>query len=97
VEPLIEAVQVSLLLRDAAQSAKHLTAERIVAVESDEALWVNADYGLLMRALGNLIENAARYSPPGGAIRLGACLLDGRVHLMVRETRHARGRTAPHL
>lgn len=83
VQTLIEPVQVLLLLRDAAQAAQGLADGRRIVVEADEALWVSADYGLIMRALGNLIENAARYSMPQGRICLAA---HGTAHDRVRIT-----------
>jgi two-component system sensor histidine kinase KdpD len=86
VEPMLEPIQVSLLLRDAAQAAQHATGKRQVTVQSDDGLWVRADYGLLMRALGNLIENAARYSLAGGRVCLAARAADDkRVHLVVSD------------
>jgi two-component system sensor histidine kinase KdpD len=86
VEPIMEPVQVSLLLRDAAQAAKPATAGRTVTVESDDDLWIRADYGLLMRALDNLIENAARYSRAGGGIHLGARTDGDSVRVFVRDS-----------
>jgi signal transduction histidine kinase len=85
VEPMMEPVQVSLLLRDAAQMAKPVTAQRRVIVEGDDGLWVRADYGLLMRALGNLIENAARYSWADGAIHLIARKNGDAVRILVQD------------
>jgi two-component system sensor histidine kinase KdpD len=47
---------------------------------------VAADYVLLRMALENLIENAARYSTPGGAIHVRAGpAAAGRVRLEVRD------------
>jgi signal transduction histidine kinase len=37
-----------------------------------QALVVDADEERIHQVLGNLIENAVRYSPPGGTIRMGA-------------------------
>ncbi len=47
-------------------------AGRSVRIEVAPDTWVRADYGLLRRAVENLVENAARYSTPGGAITMGA-------------------------
>jgi len=68
----LEPVEVSLLLRDVVQAAEAATAGRVVTVDAPSGLWTRADYRLLMQALGNLVENAARYSVPGGTIRLSA-------------------------
>lgn len=46
---------------------------------------VRADPDLLLRALVNLVENAARYSPPDAAVRLVAEALDGGVRFTVSD------------
>lgn len=85
VQPLIEPVQVSLLLRDALQAAKPGLAGRHACVSSDDSLWIAVDYGLFMRALGNLIENSIRYSQPDGCISLMASMHDDHVRIVVRD------------
>lgn len=45
--------------------------ETPVRVEVAEDLKVDADYRLLRSALANLIENAVKYSPEGGTVRVG--------------------------
>jgi signal transduction histidine kinase len=42
-----------------------------ITVEGDEGLSVNADRVLLRQALVNIIHNAVKYSPVGGAISVG--------------------------
>lgn len=68
----LESIEVSLLLRDVMQATAAVTSGRPVTVEARNGVWTRSDYRLLMQALGNLVENAARYSVPGGAIRLCA-------------------------
>lgn len=68
----LEPIEVSLLLRDVTQAAEAVTGGRPVTIAARSGIWTRADYRLLMQALGNLVENAARYSVPGGAIRLTA-------------------------
>ncbi|MBB6342856.1 two-component system heavy metal sensor histidine kinase CusS [Pseudomonas fluvialis] len=43
----------------------------------------SADRGLLRRALSNLIDNALRFTPPGGELRLTASSREGLCHLEV--------------
>lgn len=49
-------------------------------------LRLHADEGLLTRALGNLLDNAAKYSPPGSAIGLKALRFQGELGIQVRDT-----------
>ncbi|NTW98014.1 MAG: HAMP domain-containing protein, partial [Oscillochloris sp.] len=46
----------------------------------------SVDYERLSRAMGNLVSNALRYTPAGGAIRLGASASGGRLLLSVADT-----------
>ena len=46
---------------------------------------VRGDRAALERALRNLVENAERHGPPGGAIVVEAALADGRARLAVSD------------
>ncbi len=85
VRPSLEPVEVRALFQDVLLAAQAATDGREVCVEASEELWVRADYGLLLRALANLVENAAKYSTPGGSIRLKARSGPGRVWLEVAD------------
>ena len=55
-----------------------------VDVELAETLpQVDADPGLLERAVANLVANATAWSPPGGRVRIEAAATDGTVELRV--------------
>lgn len=73
------------LSRRIARRYDRLTAERRqrVVVEGDPAL-VAGDEALLERAVGNLIDNAVKYSPPGGTITT-AIRADGEASVTVRD------------
>lgn len=47
---------------------------------------LRADRDRLEQALGNLVENAVKYTPPGGRVELGVELRGGEVHLVVEDT-----------
>ncbi len=72
VKPNLERVEVAPLLADVAANTALVTRGRDVRSQVGDAGWVLADYGLLFHALTNVVENAAKYSSPGGPICLGA-------------------------
>jgi two-component system sensor histidine kinase KdpD len=65
-------VPAAALLERAREVTAIETEGRQVTVEAPAALRVVADESLITQALVNLIENAAKYSRPGGAIHLRA-------------------------
>jgi two-component system, OmpR family, sensor kinase len=82
-KPRIESFSLSELAQDVVQKfrlaveAKQLTLQ---ATLGEDLPFVSADIGLIERVLENLIENALRYTPPGGRItvilsRLGENIL----------------------
>lgn len=85
VRPTIEPVEVRVILQDVVVATKAAAGEREVCVNAPDGLWARADYGLLLQALTNLTENAAKYSTPGGAIQLRAHAHAGRVVLEVAD------------
>jgi signal transduction histidine kinase len=55
-------------------------------VELDlEAVWVCSDPTRLQQVIGNLVENAAKYTQAGGHIRVSARCRDGMAELVVRD------------
>jgi two-component system sensor histidine kinase KdpD len=81
----LEPVNVRALLDDTALATSQATEGRRVCVDSASDIWTSADYGLMLRVMTNLIENAAKYSTPGGAISLGAESTGGRVVISVAD------------
>ena len=55
---------------------------------------VNGDRGRLRQVLGNLIDNAVKFSPPGTAVEVGATAANGRVEVAVID--HGDGIPAEH-
>lgn len=51
----------------------------------DDLPAVDVDQVLMVQALVNLLENAARYSPPGSPVEVGATTRDGVVEVAVRD------------
>jgi PAS domain S-box-containing protein len=49
-------------------------------------VWLDADPTRLAQVVGNLLNNAAKYTPPGGRITVSAETVDGTAVLRVRDT-----------
>jgi two-component system phosphate regulon sensor histidine kinase PhoR len=62
-----------------------LDLERPVNVSIPPGLLLQTDRTKLVQALGNLFDNAAKFSPPGTAIDVEASLADGEVIISVRD------------
>ena len=77
----------SVNLREIAQKAVSRQADpAAVEVEIPEVLQVNADPGLLLRALSNLVRNACRYAGHAGPVRILAVQEEaGRVRMAVED------------
>ena len=61
--------------------------ERELALEAgvDGSLPVLGDAALIQQALANLLDNAVKFSPPGGHVRLWGRAQEGRVQLLVTD------------
>jgi signal transduction histidine kinase len=68
----LEPIELNDLLRTTARGFAVLGGEPDVRFEGGGEVWAQADRGALHHLLGNLIDNAIKYSPDGGTIRLGA-------------------------
>ncbi len=76
------------LVQDVAQQFGLASEKRGLSLELDiaELPFVRADIGLVERALENLIENALRYTPPGGVVTLSLRREAERVAVTVSDT-----------
>lgn len=87
----IEAVDVAELLEDVRTSFSGQVeaagiALRVETAGSPAALTIQGDVGRLDQVLGNLVTNALRHTPAGGAIVLSAAPLPQGVQLVIRDT-----------
>jgi len=90
VAPLLEEFCIAELLQDVVASYRLDAERRGVRIELDAGsratTTVRADIGLIERALQNLVDNALRHTPAGGAVTLGLTPLDTQVEISVRDT-----------
>jgi two-component system sensor histidine kinase KdpD len=85
VRPVREALPARQLLDEAVERTRMQAAGRAVSVDAPGELVVVTDEALVLQALVNLIENAAKYSTAGAAIRLGATAANGGIELSVAD------------
>jgi two-component system, OmpR family, sensor histidine kinase KdpD len=85
VAPFMETVRAGELLEEARERTGAITRERRVTVEADPDLEVEVDESLIVQALVNLIENAAKYSADGKGIHLRAARIADGVELSVED------------
>jgi K+-sensing histidine kinase KdpD len=65
--------------------ARRLTAHTVEMKFAEDLPLVNVDSGLIEEACGQLLENAAKYSPSGSMISIGARAEQGRVILSISD------------
>jgi signal transduction histidine kinase len=67
-------VDLALLVQDVAELYEPLAAERnqSLSVAAPGPLWAPGDRNMLVQALANLVDNAVKYTPPGGCIAIAA-------------------------
>ncbi|MBI3910105.1 MAG: PAS domain-containing protein [Armatimonadetes bacterium] len=84
----LEPVHVPPLLAEiceAFRSAAQVKSLRLTA-DAPAGLWVRADRSGLQQALGNLVDNAIKYTPEGGSVRVTAAAQNGQVRFIVADT-----------
>jgi PAS domain S-box-containing protein len=70
VEVHVADVPVSPVLRDAVELVRERGARRHISVHGEDGLHVRADADKLGTVLANLVDNAARFTPEGGEVRV---------------------------
>jgi signal transduction histidine kinase len=83
----LEPLDVRSLLDEVADEARRRAPDRDVLVDAPDVggAHVTADHSLLLQALINLVDNAIRYSTPGGSITLDGGRVGQRAFLRVAD------------
>lgn len=89
VQPEVDAFSLTELLQDVVQEfqlqAKQQQVELTLAGITDD-VWVRGDIGLIQRVCENLVSNALRHTPAGGAVRFSVNLVDERIEVALTDT-----------
>ena len=80
-----ETVDMNVLLGSVRKDAQLSAPEQEVRIEAQPGLTLRGWPTMIERAVDNLLRNALRFSPPGKAIELQACLKEDRIELSVRD------------
>lgn len=82
-----------LLLQDllsfAVEGSRHhidAASHELIQDVAPEPIWLEADHARLAQVVGNLLTNAAKYTPAGGEIRLSARREEDQVRIEVADT-----------
>ena len=81
-------VDIAELLGNAADTARPMAAGRDITIdiETERVPPVRADRERIAQMIDNLVSNAVKFTPEGGAVTLRASNGDGRVHVAVSDT-----------
>ena len=82
-------LDIAALARRTAEDHRTLMQDRHLALDlhvPDEPILVHGDETRLAQVLGNLLHNAAKFTPRGGRVSLDVRAAEGRVELRVRDT-----------
>jgi signal transduction histidine kinase len=83
-----ELVELHAFVNAAVETAASIIKERghtLVVQLPNFDVWVNGDRVRLVQIIGNLLNNAAKFTPQGGSIELSAVQADDRVHIKVHD------------
>ena len=79
-------LRLDTLARDAVERVRQLAPDHSVALEQADPLVVRGDPDRLRQLLDNLLDNAVRYTPPGGRVAVGVQRAGSEARLVVEDT-----------
>lgn len=84
----LKSVEVCRIIDEVIALYGHVAEDREVRIETrcPQELFISADPVRIAQALGNLVDNAIKYTPQGGAVEVSARQEVGRVVMIVKDT-----------
>jgi signal transduction histidine kinase len=84
----LDRVNVSVLVEDTVDLYRHVADEKRIEVATKAApeLWLIADRSRLRQVLANLLDNAIKYTPPGGRVEVAAGREEQAILVSVKDT-----------
>jgi signal transduction histidine kinase len=83
-------IELNEVLQSAIEASQHNDRRRQPSRSSPtfrrDAIWLDADHTRLAQIVANLLNNAAKYTPPGGTVSLSATAQDGWAEIKVTDT-----------
>lgn len=84
-KPVREWYPIAQIVREAADRCELLLGDHPLSIAAPDTLLVDVDYVMIAEVLANLIENAAKYSPPAAPIAITAELAGDLVEVRVSD------------
>jgi signal transduction histidine kinase len=84
-----ERIALSEVLQSAIEASQHnldAGSHQFITDIPSEPIWLEADHTRLAQVVANLLNNAAKYTPPGGTVSLTASLRGGMAEIKVTDT-----------
>lgn len=84
----LDSVDICPLLEEAVELYRFVAEERDISIRTtcDQGLYVTVDPIRLRQVLANLLDNALKYTPPGGGVDLEARQEQGEIVITIRDT-----------
>ncbi len=81
-------IDLTLLVEDVVELYGYVAEEKAVTIEVDleKGLHINADEGRLKQVVANILDNAIKYTPPGGRVTVRTGLMDGYAFVSIKDT-----------
>jgi signal transduction histidine kinase len=82
-------IALSEILQSAIEASQHYLeagGHRFVTEIASDPIWLDADHTRLAQVVANLLNNAAKYTPPGGTVSLTANARGGMAEIKVSDT-----------